>query len=197
MGRSHIITRITLAAALVACTAAAAAAQQHGPPQAAAPQGRILSPRDTARFQTTDGRRIYVDYGRPMMRGRKIMGGLVPYGRVWRTGANAATTFVTEADLMIGATRVPRGTYTLYSIPTAEGWTLIVNRQTGQWGTQYEPGRDFARIPMQVATVRGPVEQFTIALQPARAGAGTMSFSWENTRATVPFRLAPAAPRPR
>ncbi|HST61893.1 MAG TPA: DUF2911 domain-containing protein, partial [Longimicrobium sp.] len=175
MGRSNTILRITaLATALAACTTATAAAQQHGPPQAAAPQGRILSPRDTTRFATDDGRRIYVDYGRPFMRGRRIMGGLVPYGRVWRTGANAATTFVTEADLTIGNARVPRGTYTLYSLPTATGWTLIVNRQTGQWGTQYDPSRDLVRIPMQVSTLRSPVEQFTIALEKGRAGANTL-----------------------
>jgi hypothetical protein len=121
------------------------------------------------------------------------MGGLVPYGRVWRTGANAATTFVTEADLVIGNARVPRGTYTLYSLPTATGWTLIVNRQTGQWGTQYDPSRDLVRIPMQVATLRQPVEQFTIALEKGTSGASTLALSWENTRATVPFRVAPAA----
>lgn len=199
MGRSiSILKSAALGLALAASASSAAAAQVHAhpPPQAAAPQGRILSPRDTSRFVADDGRRVYVDYGRPSRRGRQIMGGLVPFGRVWRTGANAATTLVTEADLTIGTTRVPRGTYTLYSIPTPEGWTLIVNRQTGQWGTQYDPSRDFARIPMQVSAVRQPVEQFTIALEKGRAGANTLALTWENTRATVPFRVA-AAPRAR
>jgi hypothetical protein len=125
------------------------------------------------------------------------MGGLVPYGRVWRTGANAATTLVTDVDLELGGTRVPRGTYTLYTIPTAEGWTLIVNRQTGQWGTQYEAARDLARIPMQVSRLRAPVEQFTIALERGRAGAGTLALEWETTRAAVPFRVVSPAPRAR
>ena len=197
MGRSISIVRITALAAVLAVTAAgAAAAQQQGPPRPAAPQGRTLSPRDTARI-SVDGRRVYVDYGRPYMRGRRIMGGLVPFGRVWRTGANAATTLVTETDLTIGNARVPRGTYTLYTRPTAAGWTLIVNRQTGQWGTQYDPSRDLVRIPMQVATLRQPVEQFTIALEPGRGGANTLALSWENTRAAVPVRAAAPAARPR
>lgn len=195
MGRSiDLIRSAALAVAITATGSSAAAAQVHAhpPPQAAAPQGRVLSPRDTSRFVTNDGRRVYVDYGRPSKRGRQIMGGLVPFGRVWRTGANAATTLVTEADLTIGNARVPRGTYTLYSIPTPEGWTLIVNRQTGQWGTQYDPSRDFVRIPMQVSALRQPVEQFTITLEKGRAGANTLALTWENTRATVPFRVAAA-----
>ena len=198
MRRNRIIVRTAvLAAAMAACTTATAAAQDHGAPPAAAPQGRVLSPRDTSRFQTDDGRRVYVDYGRPFMRGRRIMGGLVPFGRVWRTGANAATTLVTEADLTIGNARVPRGTYTLYTLPTATGWTLIVNRQTGQWGTEYDPSRDLVRIPMQVATLRQPVEEFTIALEKGRAGANVLALAWETTRATVPFRVAAPAAAPR
>jgi len=197
VGRSISIFQITaLAAVMAATTSAAAAAQVHTPPPAAAPQGRVLSPRDTTRFDA-GGRRVYVDYGRPAMRGRRIMGGLVPFGRVWRTGANAATTLVTEADLTIGTASVPRGTYTLYTLPTATGWTLIVNRQTGQWGTEYDPSRDLVRIPMQTTTLRQPVEQFTIALERGRAGAGMLVLSWENTRATVPFRVGAPARRGR
>jgi hypothetical protein len=194
VGRSiSIVRNAVIAAALVACTAGTAAAQQ----QAAAPQGRVLSPRDTTRIEV-GGRRVYIDYGRPYMRGRRIVGGLVPLGRVWRTGANAATTLVTETDLTIGTSRVPRGTYTLYTLPTATGWTLIVNRQTGQWGTQYDPSRDLVRIPMQVTTLRRPVEQFTIALEPGRGGgAHTLALSWETTRAAVPLRAAAPAARPR
>ena len=180
-----------VAAALAALAATDAGAQQQGQ------QRPILSPRDTVSLEVGTGQRIYVDYGRPSMRGRRIMGGLVPYGRVWRTGANAATTLVTDVDLELGGTRVPRGTYTLYPIPTAEGWTLIVNRQTGQWGTQYESARDLARIPMQVGSLRAPVEQFTIALERGRGAAGTLALEWENTRATVPFRVVSPAPRAR
>jgi hypothetical protein len=179
-------------AALLALTAltAPAAAQQGGQP---------LSPRDTARLEIAAGKRVYVDYGRPSMRGRRIVGELVPYGRVWRTGANAATTLVTEADLRIGDALVPRGTYTLYTLPTAQGWTLIVNRQTGQWGTQYEASRDLVRIPMRTTRLAQPVEKFTIALERGTArGTGTLAMAWENTRLTVPVRVqTTAAPRRR
>ncbi|MFL5539981.1 MAG: DUF2911 domain-containing protein [Longimicrobiaceae bacterium] len=192
MVRSIALRRAAaVAAALAAFAATGARAQQQGQ------QRPILSPRDTVSLELGTGRRIYIDYGRPSMRGRRIMGGLVPYGRVWRTGANAATTLVTDVDLELGGTEVRRGTYTLYTIPTAGGWTLIVNRQTGQWGTQYEPARDFARIPMQVSPLRAPVEQFTINLERSRAGAGTLALEWETTRAVVPFRVAAPAARPR
>jgi hypothetical protein len=186
---------LAAAIALAAVCAPDAGAQTRTP----SPMGRpVLSPRDTVALDVGPGRRVYLDYGRPSMRGRRIMGGLVPYGRVWRTGANAATTLITDVDLDLGGTRVPRGTYTLYTIPTAAGWTLIVNRQTGQWGTQYEPARDFARIPMRVSALREPVEQFTMTLERTRAGTGTLSLSWENTRASLPFRVVTAAPaRPR
>ncbi|HEX8245502.1 MAG TPA: DUF2911 domain-containing protein [Longimicrobium sp.] len=179
---------IPLLLPLALALAATPAAAQEQP-------GRILSPRDTVRYEVSPGQRIYVDYGRPSMRGRRIMGGLVPYGRVWRTGANAATTLVTDVDLLIGGQLVPRGTYTVYTLPTARGWTLIINKQTGQWGTQYEPARDLVRIPMQVATLREPVQQFTILLERGRGGNGTLALEWETTRATVPFHVAAPAAR--
>jgi hypothetical protein len=181
------LTRFLRTGALLLATAAClapAAAAQGGAPRP------VLSPRDTVQLALNPGNRIYVDYGRPTMRGRRIMGGLVPWGQVWRTGANAATTLVTDLDLELGGTRVPRGTYTLYTLPTPAGWLLIVNRQTGQWGTEYHASRDLARIPMQVSTLREPVERFTIALERGRGG-GTLALSWENTRAVVPFRGAP------
>ncbi|HEX8903409.1 MAG TPA: DUF2911 domain-containing protein [Longimicrobiaceae bacterium] len=188
MTRSILI----FAAAVLGAAAPAVSAAQVTP---GGQPGRILSPRDTVRFEVAPGQRIYVDYGRPFMRGRRIMGGLVPYGRVWRTGANAATTLVTDVDLVIGDHPVPRGTYTLYTLPTARGWTLIVNRQTGQWGTQYEPARDLVRIPMQVSALREPVQQFTIKLERGRGGEHVLALEWENTRATVPFRTAAPAVR--
>jgi hypothetical protein len=166
--------------------APAPAAQAPAPPQGeAAPPA---SPRDTAETRIADAR-IYVDYGRPFMRGRTIMGGLVPYGQVWRTGANAATTLVTPRDLRIGATRVPAGTYTLYTLPGESAWQLIVNRQTGQWGTEYDPAQDLARIPMRVERTSAPVEQFTIALQPGGGDALDLVMTWENTRVSVPMEL--------
>jgi hypothetical protein len=179
---------LLLAGAVVVCAAPLAAQQR------AAPAQPVLSPRDTARLALGDGKQVMVDYGRPLRRGRRIMGELVPWGRPWRTGANAATTFVTDVDLQIGGVMVPRGTYTLYTLPTPGRWTLIINRQTGQWGTQYEPSRDLARVPMRYAPLRDPVEQFTISLQPVRAGQYEMSMEWETTRVSVPVRVVrPAA----
>lgn len=164
-------------------------------PLAAAQQQRpVASPRDTASMRL-GGATVSVDYGRPYARGRKIMGGLVPFGQVWRTGANAATTLVTGADLRIGRVDVPRGTYTLYTVPAANRWLLVINRQTGQWGTEYDPKRDLARIPMRVSALRSPVEQFTITLAPGQNGRGELAMSWENTRAAVPVELKRPAAR--
>lgn len=196
MTRTQSIARTLAVAAALGLAATPSAAQHDTHPRTViGPAGKILSPRDTVQLPVGEGRRIWIDYGRPSMRGRRIMGGLVPYGRVWRTGANAATTLVADVDVELGGTRLPRGTYTLYTIPTAGAWTLIVNRQTGQWGTQYEPSRDFARIPMHVSSLREPVEQFTILLERGRGDRpGTLALEWENTRASLPFRVvSPAA----
>lgn len=160
-------------------------------PPAAAPgaaRQQPASPRDTARAEI-GGANVFVDYGRPYMRGRVIMGGLVPYGQVWRTGANEATHFVTDRDLRVGGVAVPAGTYTLYTLPAESGWQLIVNRQTGQWGTQYDPAQDLARIPMQVSRVETPVDQFTVRVEPRSDGGGLLALEWENTRAEVPFTV--------
>ena len=147
---------------------------------------RILSPRDTA-TQTIGSAHLVVDYGRPSKRRREIFGGLVPYGAVWRTGANEATHFRTDRDLTIGTLRIPRGTYTLWTIPARDGWTLIVNRETGQWGTDYDKTQDVGRTTMKVATLGAPVEQFTIAIERARNGSGVLTMSWDTTRASVPI----------
>lgn len=164
------------------------------PLAAGAQQRPVASPRDTASMRL-GGATVSVDYGRPYARGRKIMGGLVPFGQVWRTGANAATTLVAGADLRIGGVDVPRGTYTLYTLPAADRWLLVVNRQTGQWGTVYDPKRDLARIPMRMSALRAPVEQFTITLAPGQNGRGEMAMAWENTRVSVPVELKRPAAR--
>ncbi|HEX2188319.1 MAG TPA: DUF2911 domain-containing protein [Longimicrobiaceae bacterium] len=172
-----LLSRALPALALLALPLAAEAQQQ-----------RPSSPRDTAQMRL-GGATVLVDYGRPYARGRKIMGGLVPYGQVWRTGANAATTLVTSADLRIGGVDVPKGTYTLYTVPGERQWQLVVNRQTGQWGTEYDPARDLARIPMRVSALPAPVEQFTISLDPGRSGRGELALAWESTRASVPVEV--------
>lgn len=133
---------------------------------------------------------LAVTYGRPSRRGRKIMGNVVPWNQVWRTGANQATTMRTDTDLMIGGTRVPAGSYTLFTLPSETGWKLIVNRQVGQWGTTHDPSLDLARIDMKRETVGVPVERFTISIEPGE-DAGTLALTWDDTRVSVPVRVAP------
>jgi hypothetical protein len=148
-------------------------------------QQQPASPRKSAEM-VLNGKKISVDYGAPSMRGRKIFGGLVPYDQVWRFGANKATHFTSDADLMFGAVAVPKGTYTLYIWPTDKGLKLIINKQTGQWGTQYDQGQDLARIDMKVEKTMAPVEMMVISLAPAGKG-GVLKMEWENTSASVNF----------
>lgn len=136
-----------------------------------------------------DGKQITINYSAPSKRDRVIMGGLVPYGEVWRTGANAATTLTTASDLMIGAIHVPKGTYTLYTIPGEKEWTLIVNKQTGQWGTNYDQAQDLGRTKLTVKAVKSTAETFVIAIKPTKANQGELSFTWENVEASVPFAV--------
>jgi hypothetical protein len=132
-----------------------------------------------------DGKTITVDYSSPRMDGRKIFGGLVPYGEVWRAGANKATTFVTDTNLSVGGKDVPAGSYTIFTLPTADKWTLIISKKTGEWGIPY-PGQsdDFARIDMKVSQLPSPLENFTIAFDHSGA-ACTMRLDWESTRASI------------
>lgn len=166
-------------------------------PSASAPRPRP-SPPGTADFKFADGKTIAVKYSRPYIRDpktgqpRKIMGGLVPYGKEWRTGANEATSFVTTADLDIAGTKVPAGSYTLYTLPQENGpWKLIISKKTGQWGIPY-PGAesDLARIDMKTAKLAAPVDPFTISFEQRGENAGIMKLEWENTSASVDFSEA-------
>jgi hypothetical protein len=119
------------------------------------------------------------------MKGRKIYGGLVPFGEVWRTGANEATTFVTSADVMVGGKTVPAGSYTIFTVPTVDKWTLIINKKTGEWGIPYKYESDeLARVDMNVTKLSSPVENFMISYDKAGMGC-TMHLDWETTRASV------------
>jgi hypothetical protein len=119
------------------------------------------------------------------MKGRKIYGDLVPFGQVWRTGANDATTFVPSADVVVGGTTVPAGSYTLFTVPDASGWKLIINKKTGEWGIPYKYESDeLARINMNVSKLPSPVENFTIAYDKSGNGC-TLRIDWETTRASV------------
>jgi len=146
-----------------------------------------LSPRDTVRAEIA-GAHLLVDYSRPAMRGRAIFGGIVPWGEVWRTGANAATQLVTDRELEIGGVTVPAGTYTLWTVPAATGWKLVINKQHGQWGTEYDVAQDLARIDLPTTRLDRPVERFTFEVRPADGG-GVLAYEWADTRAAVPFRV--------
>ena len=139
----------------------------------------LASPAATAKA-TLDGKSVDSKYNSPSMRGRTIMGDLVPYDKVWRTGANPATTLVTAADLMIGTLMVPAGTYTLYSLPQAAGtpWQLIVNKQTGQWGTVYKPDMDLGRTAMMAKPVAPQQEMMSITLENVRGKSAELHIRW-------------------
>jgi len=156
--------------------------------------GTWISPRDTV-TATVGAAALWVDYGRPAARGRNVFANGVLGDTLWRTGANAATQFRTDVDLVIGGARVPAGTYTLWTHYDAEQATLIINTQTGQWGTQYNRSRDLVRVPLQVRQVEGPpVELFTIAVRPVQGG-GVLSLRWDRTELSVAFEVAGGAER--
>ena len=145
------------------------------------------SPSAQAQCKFSDGKTITTDYSSPRAKGRKIFGGLVPYGEVWRTGANDATTFVTTANLTVEGKDVPAGSYTIFTVPAQDKWTLIINKKTGEWGIPYKYQSDeLARVPMQASSTSGPVENFTINYG-QNGGSCTLQMSWENTQASVTF----------
>jgi hypothetical protein len=145
-----------------------------------------LSVRDTARA-TIGSATFSVDYGRPLARGRKLVGNVITYDRVWRTGANAATQFTTSAPITLAGLSLPAGTYTLWTVPHVRGVDLIVNRQTGQWGTEYSRARDLGTAPMKSESVDQPVEKFTISIEPSDAKHGTLAMAWGTFRWTAPI----------
>ena len=148
-----------------------------------------LSSRDTLRV-TAGGASLWIDYGRPAARGRAIFGAVVPWGAVWRTGANAATQFRTDRALEMAGTTVPAGFYTLWSIPTPTGNKLVINGQTGQWGTDHDPAKDLYTIDMHVSALPQPVERFTISVEPSDQG-GTLRLDWDTRRSSLGFSVKP------
>src|SRR4051812_24480345 len=152
------------------------------------------SPPGTATVKFADGKTVTVDYSRPKIndpktgQARHVGAEVAPYGKVWRTGANEATTFVTTGDLMVGDLHVPSGNYTMYSIPGESEWTIIINKQTGQWGTEYKEDQDLGRTKVKAAKTSAPVPQFTIAFDKANGKKTNMNLEWENTKVTVPVK---------
>jgi hypothetical protein len=137
---------------------------------------------------TINGKKVTIDYSRPSLKGRKLGTDLAPYGKVWRTGANEATTLTTAIALDIGGAKVPAGTYTLYTLPSEGTWKLIINKQTGQWGTEYHQEQDLARVDMKKQEITVPVEQFTISLDQNSNSSADLILEWEKTRLSVTLR---------
>lgn len=150
-------------------------------------KGKRPSPPAQAQCQFSGGKTITVDYSSPRMKGRKIFGELVPYGEVWRTGANEATSFVATGDLITKGTAVPNGSYTIFTVPKADQWMLIINKHTGEGGTPYKyESEELARVPMLVTKLSSPVENFTISFDHT-GGSCMIRMAWENTQASVEF----------
>ena len=146
------------------------------------------SPPASAQCKFSDGKTVNVDYSSPRAKGRKIFGAgdaLVPNGKIWRTGANEATTFVADTNLSVGGKDVPAGSYTIFTVPNSDSWALVISKKTGEWGTDY-PGEkeDLARIPMSVSKTAAPVENFTISFD-QKGSSCTLNLDWESTRASV------------
>jgi hypothetical protein len=170
-------TLLTTAAALalVATTAWAQKVVSTSP-------GKGGSPHETVEW-TVGAAKVTVTYGRPYLKGRSL-DTLAPAGKVWRTGADAATTLTTDKSLMIGSLMIPAGTYTLYTIPGPTSWKLIVSKQTGQWGTEYNADQDLGRTDLKVETLPKPAEQVTIGL-----ADNTFTIDWGTTRASAPLMV--------
>ena len=162
-------------------------------------QRQRISPHETI-SSTIDGDKVTIVYGRPYSKDpktgevRKIWGKLVPFGKVWRTGADEATLITTEQPIVLGGTALPAGTYSLFTLPAADGTAkLIVNKKTGQWGIPYkeqsEATNELARIDLKKDTLDKTVDQFTMAIQPNLDGGGTLQMMWETTQYSMPFTV--------
>jgi Protein of unknown function (DUF2911) len=168
-----------------------------------AQQKRVASSGGNSPHETTgaviDGNRVTITYGRPYTKdpktgeARKIWGGLVPYGKVWRTGSDEATILITQKPIVIGETTVPEGAYTLWTLPNEDGTAkLIVNKQIGQWGVgrgSYDEKQDLLRADLKKEALDKPADQFTMAIEKDPSGGGVIKLMWENTQFSVPFTV--------
>jgi hypothetical protein len=182
---------LTLAATLVTSTPAMAQAAKKK-------QRQRISPHETI-TATIDGDEVKLVYGRPYTTKpgtsevRKIWGGLVPYGKVWRTGADEATLFTTAQPIEIGGYSLAAGTYSLFTVPYEDGNAkLVINKKTGQWGIPYdeekEKDNELARVDLKKSSLDKAVDQFTMAIEPQASG-GVLKMMWENTQYSIPFSV--------
>ena len=155
---------------------------------------KSLSVRDTTRAEVGNTT-LTIDYGRPLSRGRTLLGDVIPYDRVWRTGANEATQFTTSTPIRLCGMQVPAGTYSLFTAPHTGGVDLIVNKQTGEWGTEYNGSLDLGTARLTSEAVTDPVEEFTISIVPADSRHGKLVFEWGSFRWTAPIEVEPQSNR--
>jgi hypothetical protein len=191
-------------AALIGTSSLAAPQAQPAPTPTPGSQVRPAAPARRSPHETISavigerrtGNRVTIVYGRPFTKDprtgepRKIWGGLVPFGKVWRTGADEATLFITQKAISVGEVAIPAGAYTLFTLPAEDGAAkLIFNRQIGQWGTQYDEAQDFARVDLKKEVLEAAVDQFTMAVENNPAGGGIVKLMWENTQYSLPFTV--------
>ncbi len=149
------------------------------------------SPEVTVAYEKS-GLKVDVFYNRPSKKGREIFGGLVPYDVVWRTGANEATTFETNQDLTIGGQALPAGKYTLWTIPGANEWKVIFNKEMYGWGVDFDqkaqrkPESDALQVTVVTEALPDEVEMFTISVEDS--AAPTLVLTWDRTRVALPLR---------
>ncbi len=173
---------------LASATLVPAHAQMAG--MGASQDGKPLPSPAAVASVTLAGSNVTINYNSPSMRGREIFGGLVPYGKVWRTGANPATTLITPVDLHIGRLLVPAGTYTIYTLPSKDHWMLIINKHTKQWGTEYYPAEDLGRVELKHHTLDTPQEVMSISFDDIKHDSAELHIRWatedESVKVTTP-----------
>jgi hypothetical protein len=140
---------------------------------------------------TINGAGVKIIYSRPSVRSRVIFGAVVPWNRIWRTGADAATKITLSQPLYFNGKELPAGAYSIFTLPTQNGWTLIFNKQADIWGTEHNPDYDFLKVPMQTQSLNKTVEMLTFALTPSGNNDGIISVSWDKLRAFVSFTTVP------
>lgn len=177
--RSIASLACTAVLATVGFAQSAAPMQNHMSDMPAAKSAKpLLSPVATAEVRL-NGKQIKITYNSPSLRGRKMIGGEDPYGQIWRTGANPATTLITKANLKIGTLDVPAGTYTIYTLPNPDNWLLIINKQNGQWGTVYNQDQDLGRTPMKGNTLPSSQEKMSISFENTKGNSTELHIKWD------------------
>jgi hypothetical protein len=183
--------RRTFAVSGAACLVLAGALLLAAVPRAPGAQAPrpVLSPRDTV-AATIDGASLSIAYGRPSMRGRKIFGSLVPFGRIWCPGADSCTTLTSDRDLEFPGLTLKAGDHSMWMLPTDAAWTLIFNSEGGAFHTRHDASRDVGRIELQKTALPQPVEQLTFSLERSPSGTGgVLAMEWETTRVFAPFTV--------